>query len=334
MNKIIENRKFFMKFRRIDDGFAQNFDVKLSELGKYITQPRSFWVKALDRNGSDIELKDKDKCMGFWFNQHKNGCYRHTKDDFDIPLISWVDIDFKPKSKQENDFKNDLGDKQAVIDRLKEDENIFLVGESLGGGIRIAAVVKNDYIGQILDSEDSDELHKLNLDYFLNYLGYIHGIRPTGSYVDECSKRITQPSYSLKNCYINNECKSLYHDYKIPPKTKKVCVNLQYPNINKDNIFAYEKAINIADNNSKYIKQIYNNRDFGKHIIFSTFTPDLIAIIKFSDKEAQKIWYDLLVKNYRGDSLRSYLNTYDTFIKYLDISKSLKFAQRLEYLLK
>ena len=341
MNSLLVNRKFFVRNKSDKGAFYSYSEASLYKIGKYIQ-------------------RDK-KDIGFWVNQLKPGITdTHTKESFDIPCVSWLDIDFH---NQENidDFKKDIKSMKKFMDDLKKDPMVFLCGRTLSGGIRIMGLVDSYYLDYAKDLyennlEDDEQwldkqndIYKVNNYLFTKYIVDKHHLSFSGSYLDACASKISQPTFPLKKgtVHINYDCDNIYNTTDISVlknsnELKRITTNksdtleMNVKNdVNMFNLLYEEKNMTdlelhqICVENNNLIKDIYN-RDINIIKPFlTTYTPILGSIMRFADQESMNIWYELCCKYYKGKSFLPYLENFEIFTNFLYHSKNLKFAPSL-----
>jgi hypothetical protein len=321
INNLIENRFFFMRLRTKDGGFYNYIEKPMIDIDRYI--------------------KRKEKDVGFWLNQLKSNCKdTHSADMFDIPCFAWIDIDFHNKeSKIEflEDIKKKYKNVDEFLDTLKKDKSIFMIGRTLGGGIRIIGVY--DYLYD-LDSDTNEEEYET---YFIDkqkelyseitndFTKYIckYGLRMDRKYMDKCSTKISQPTFGLRDdkyYHFNPYCKSIQYVFNLESLEK--ISSIQTKQMSNVELLGRSKS------NSDLTREISMNFYSDIENIFKTHDPRLISIVRWCDDDARKRWYLMYKKFYTGKSFEKYLTSYDTFIRYLDNCKSLNKPSSLYWYLK
>lgn len=316
INKYMK-RNFFVRNKSENNKFYNYNELPLYKLGKF-----------LERDSKDI---------GFWLNQLKPGYTSHKKENFDIPVISWIDLDFHTE-EQINDFKKDVPNPKQFMEDLKNDSCIFFSARTLGGGIRIAAIIESYYIEysewfyQDENNEDDedilnkqDEIFEVNNIIFAQYLEK-YGIKSGTSYFDTCSNRISQPTFPVKkgSLNINIECDSIKHYTSIDALN----------NYNNKLVISDEDLLKMANKNESLILQLYYNEPENLKSIFDKYNPELMAIIKFSDVQGREAWFSLMKKYYTGKSFKPFLKSLSVFNSWMDCEKSLKSSHNLYWFLK
>jgi len=319
MNKIIENRKFFMRIRNEDSSFSKYAVLPMEEIDKHIRR--------------------KSKDIGFWFNQLKEGYDSHKMSNFDIPCFTWVDIDFHDEESKK-EFSKDVGMKFGSIEKffseLKKDKYFFIIGQTQGGGIRIVSVY--DYVYEEFGDTDMDlykeyveskqkEIYQIITNRFIKYVCK-YGLRQNASYMDRCSTKLSQPSFGLRDnkyFHINKKCQSFEYEIKIGELETTETKRIELTDVEK---------LDLCKNNSELTRQIYEKRFVGIENLFTTHNPALIAIVRYCDSDAIGKWYEMYKQYYSGKSFLRFLTSFETFKGYLEISKSLTNPGSLYYFIK
>lgn len=319
MNKLISETTFFVRRKAKSGAFFGYGELPMTQIDKHI-------------------IRD-EKDIGFWLNPLKEGETTHKIDNFDSIYFTWLDIDFHDKQSK-LDFQVDILKNYSSFNdfykALKEDKYIFIVGFSLGGGIRIVASLDFLYEESLDDvsdemvnymKENMKDLYKYATNKFISYISK-YNLKANSSYMDSCSTKISQPSFGLqkKGFYINRNC--------VPFK-----INLSYDIFNDIGSSSYntpthevsyvDELINNSDN-SDYIRHLYKHPIDDIEKVFNTYRVYIIAIIKHSDADAIKVWFEMYNKYYIGSSMKRHLTSINNFISFINNCNSLPFAGNLE----
>jgi hypothetical protein len=320
INKLLL-RKFFVRNKTRDGKFYDYNELPLYKIGKYI-----------ERNNKDI---------GFWLNQLKPDVPRtHSKENFAIPVISWVDIDFH-KQQDKIEFLQDVPNPKKMMEDMKNDEGIFFFGRTLSGGIRIVGLVESFFLEveeSVYNGDSDDEgyltkqdsIFKINNIIFAQYLEK-YGIKMGRSYFDKCADKITQPTFPLKpgTMHLNLDCGSHKHYSGL-----EALEAFEAKQLGKFVDLTDEKLLKIATENSSGTLDLYYNQPSNIGDLFKTYSPELMSIIKYSDDTSREAWYYMMNEHYTGKSFRPFLKNLEKFNNWLDNEKSLVFTTNLYWYLK
>lgn len=367
-NSVVKKQNFEMCCNSLLVG--KKFHIKpimeITEIINGINQTSKIFINKKTINKDILELLKylkhfKEKTIGFWLNEFKNEdptkLNSHNLQNFKIPYISWIDIDFH-KTDDFLNFKEDIGNPLDFYEKLKKDEHVFILGRTLSKnmpGIRIIVLVdsiynfnKKDNKIEILkekikefDEEiynDEDLLEEVIEELKLELLEYDEKITNIESLIYKSNQNIVKQyfieKYSLKEGrgYLD-DCSDKLSQPTFPIREKGSYMNIKCKNFYNYNII-YEKKQTVSsldqneinNENDKYLIQlIKDNFDFSK--MFKTYDEKLLAIIKHSNQ--RKVWYHIYKDNYKGTSMKTFLINEHTFYKKVESSKNLTFATSL-----
>ena len=261
------------------------------------------------------------KKYGFIFNELSSGYTRKKAFAFEMPVL-FVMIDFDLKRKAQIDFflktqnATDLESaKHNLLMKLRGDPHIWISSRSSGSGLRILGFVVPSENGDLQIIADSEEevkiIHESNVECFLEYLkqyGIVDGIN-----IDQVSKRLTQPTFSLKyvegETYVNKDVQPLINQINKVKIYDRMMNSVQKFTISGQTgqamlVLNQEFHNKIQDQNLDNLKPMFQT--------YNNFI-GLLGIISYLDQQSKEFWYNQFARRYAGSSFRIHLKSFKVF---------------------